>query len=194
MRRPLFLRSVDVLASRITRRVSGNAAPYRPRILASGGIALSVLLLPALHRPSLRLVWNVTASVPIGLYRVLPYEVPRRSELAAIRPSPSLTRYMAARHYVETGALLVKPVAAVSGQRVCRTGAIITIDGVRTATARSADRYHRPLPVWAGCYRLRDGAVFLLAPAVSASFDGRYFGPVARESILGRAVPLWTWQ
>ena len=153
-----------------------------------------MLLLPALHRPSLRLVWNVTASVPVGLYRVLPKEVPRRGELGAIRPSPSLTRYMAARHYVETGALLVKPVAAVTGQRVCRIGAIVTIDGVPVATARSADRYHRPLPIWTGCRRLRAGAVFPLAPAVSASFDGRYFGPVARDSVLGRAVPLWTWQ
>jgi hypothetical protein len=28
---------------------------------------------------------------------------------------------------------------------------------------------------------------------VPASFDSRYFGPVASDAIVGRLVPLWTW-
>ena len=142
----------------------------------------------------MRLVWNVSASVPVGLYRILPGCVPRRGEMVAVRPSPPLARFMATRRYVEAGALLVKPVAAAAGQQVCRAGAIVTIDGVLVATARATDHLQRPLPVWTGCRRLRADTVFLLAPLVPASFDGRYFGPVATSSIVGRAVPLWTWQ
>ena len=100
---------------------------------------------------------------------------------------------MATRRYVEAGALLVKPVAAVAGQRVCRTGATVTIDDAKVATALDADRAGRPLPEWAGCRDLPKGAIFLLAPAAPASFDGRYFGPVATGTIVGRAVPRWTW-
>lgn len=174
---------------------SASSARFRQRrrVLLGGATALCALLLPAIHRPTLRLVWNVTASVPIGLYRVLPDETPGRGELVAVRPSPTLARYMASRRYVEAGALLVKPVAAVAGQQVCRTGATVTIDEKTVATARTADRVGRLLPVWTGCRRLSGGTVFLLAPAVPGSFDGRYFGPVATSAVVGRALPLSTW-
>lgn len=164
------------------------------RVIFGGATALCALLLPALHRPQLRLVWNVSASVPVGLYRIVPEPAQHRGELVALRPSPALARYMASRRYAEAGALLVKPVAAVAGQQVCRTGATVTIDNETVATARTADRMGRPLPVWTGCHRLSAGTVFLLAPAVTASFDGRYFGPVATSAVVGSAIPLWTWQ
>ncbi len=151
-----------------------------------------MLLAPAVVASRLRLVWNVSASVPVGLYRLVPVTILRVGDLVAVRPSPTLARYMASRRYVEASALLVKPVAAVAGQRVCRSGAIVTLDGATVATALVADRMRRPLPVWTGCRRLRRGEVFLLVPGVPASFDGRYFGPVATTAIVGRAVPLWT--
>ena len=193
MRRLSFLPGAERAGS--VARTASSAAPRakRPFLIASGA-ALCVLLLPAIHAPSLRLVWNVSASVPVGLYRILPAGVPRRGEMVAVRPSPPLARFMATRRYVEAGALLVKPVAAAAGQQVCRAGTSVTIDGVLVATARAADHAQRPLPVWTGCYRLRANTVFLLAPLVPASFDGRYFGPVATSRIVGRAVPLWTWQ
>lgn len=175
---------------------SASCAGVRQKrhVLLGGAAALCALLLPTLHRPALRLVWNVTASVPVGLYRIVPEPTPHQGELVALRPSPPLAHYMASRRYVEAGALLVKPVAAVAGQQVCRLGAIIAIDGVTVATARADDRMRRPLPVWTGCRRLRAGTVFVLAPTVPASFDGRYFGPVATSNVVGRAIPLWTWQ
>ena len=193
MRRLSFLAGAEQSAV-FAQSASCAGVGRKRRVLLAGAAALCALLLPTLHRPALRLVWNVTASVPVGLYRVVPELTPRQGELVAVRPSPGLTRYMASRRYVEAGALLVKPVAAVAGQQVCRTGATVTIDDETVATARTADRMGRPLPVWTGCHRLRAGTVFLLAPSVPASFDGRYFGPVATNSIVGRAVPLWTWQ
>ena len=156
------------------------------------GAALGLLLAPAVVPSRLRLVWNVSASVPVGLYRLVPVAILRVGDLVAVRPSPGLASFMAARRYVEAGALLVKPVAAVAGQRVCRSGAVVTLDGVAVATALVADRMRRPLPVWTGCRRLRRGDVFLLVPGVPASFDSRYFGPVSATTIVGRAVPLWT--
>ncbi len=46
---------------------------------------------------------------------------------------------------------------------------------------------------WSGCRRLAAHELFLIAPASAASFDSRYFGPVTRAQVIGRAVPLWTW-
>ncbi len=191
MRLPSFLAGAQQAVAQS--RVCASVRQKR-RVMLGGAAALCALLSPAIHRPTLRLVWNVTASVPVGLYRIAPEPAQRRGELVAVRPSPTLARYMASRRYVEAGALLVKPVAAVAGQQVCRTGATVTVDGVTVATARIADRIGRPLPVWTGCRRLPAGAVFLLARAVPASFDGRYFGPVATSNVVGRALPLWTWQ
>ena len=193
MRRLSFLPGAERTGS-VARTASSKGAHPKRSVLTASGAALCVLLLPVVHPPSLRLVWNVSASVPVGLYRILPGGVPRRGEMVAVRPSPPLARFMATRRYVEAGALLVKPVAAAAGQQVCRAGAIVTIDGVLVATARAADRARRPLPVWTGCYRLRADMIFLLAPLVPASFDGRYFGPIATSRIVGRAMPLWTWQ
>jgi len=167
--------------------------PGRRAIIAASVAALAALTMPSIAQPNLRLVWNVSASVPLGLYRIEPDRHPRVGELAAVRPSPTLARLMADRHYVEWGALLVKPVAAVSGARVCRHGHAVTIDGLQVATVLDHDRFGRDLPRWSGCRGLGASDYFLLARNVRASFDSRYFGPVAAANVIGRATPLWVW-
>jgi hypothetical protein len=52
----------------------------------------------------------------------------------------------------------------------------------------------RALPHWSACRRLKAQEVFLLSSYSPFSFDSRYFGPVERASVMGRAVPLWTWR
>ncbi|MGH6613373.1 S26 family signal peptidase [Sphingomonas sp.] len=189
------------MAGALDRNATGAAAataglrghPLRVGVLAGAGAALAALLLPALHRPQLRLVWNASASVPLGLYRIEPHAVPRVGDLVAVRPSPALTRFMAGRRYVEAGALLVKPVAALAGATFCRTNMRVTIDGRAVATALPRDRFGRPLPRWSRCRRLARNELVLIAPALRASFDSRYFGPVDRAQVIGRAIPLRTW-
>ena len=58
--------------------------------------------------------------------------------------------------------------------------------------ALDRDRLGRPLPVWQGCRRIADGAIFLMNPDVRDSLDGRYFGPLPAASVIGRATPLYT--
>ncbi|HKU08912.1 MAG TPA: S26 family signal peptidase [Bradyrhizobium sp.] len=167
--------------------------PPRVGLFTSAGAALALLLLPVVHRPQLRLLWNASASVPLGLYRIEPGAPPRIGDLVALRPAPALGRFMAARSYVEANALLIKPVAAASGATICRIGDRVTIDARPVAFALPRDRFGRPLPTWGGCRRLRADQLFLIAPAHRDSFDSRYFGPVDRRQIVGRAFPLWTW-
>ena len=177
-------------------RPEGNCARSAPGQWLAGavvGLALSALVVPAVAKPNLRLVWNVSASVPLGLYRIEPGHDPKIGELVAVRPAPTLARLMADRRYVEQGALLVKPVAAVTGARVCRQQQRITIDGLQRASALDRDRFGRQLPRWRGCRNLGTGQYFLLAPNVPASFDSRYFGPIAAADVIGRATPLWVW-
>lgn len=142
----------------------------------------------------LRFVWNASASVPVGLYRIEPPASIGVGDLALVRPSPALETLMAERRYVERDVPLLKPLAAVTGATVCRTGLIVTIDGHAAVLALPNDRFGRLLPRWSGCRRLGSDEVFLIAAASDASFDSRYFGPVARAQIIGRAMPVWTWR
>lgn len=141
--------------------------------------------------PPLKLVWNVTASAPVGLYWVAPARPLRRGDLVVIRPPDALAIFLAERDYLPIGVPLIKPLAALPGQRICRAGEVVRIDGVPIARARRRDRLGRDLPTWQGCLRLADGQVFLLNPAREDSLDGRYFGPVSAGAVVGRAAPLW---
>lgn len=74
----------------------------------------------------------------------------------------------------------------------CRHGTSILVDGAVVVEARERDRLDRPLPVWRGCRTLRSGEVFFLNAEHPSSLDGRYFGPLDVDTIIGRATPIWT--
>jgi conjugative transfer signal peptidase TraF len=140
----------------------------------------------------LRLVWNASASVPIGLYELDRPSPLREGDLVAVMPDEPLADFMVARGYIGRGVPLMKHVAALSGQEVCRRGNVVSVDAVPFGEALDRDRRGRPLPVWQGCQRIGDEQVFLMNPSVPDSLDGRYFGPIAVRSVIGRATPLYT--
>ncbi len=164
----------------------------RPAALALLGLlGLAALAAPLLHPPAPRLLWNASASVPVGLYRIDPGATAGLGRLVAYRPTTGQARLMATRGYLPEGVPLLKPVAAAAPSVVCRRDRTILIDGRPVAQARRADRAGRPLPAWSGCRRLHGSEVFLLAPTAPDSLDSRYLGPVSRARIIGPATPLW---
>lgn len=139
-----------------------------------------------------KLIWNASASAPIGLYTIAPaghLEVP---DLVAVMPPAPLAHFMVARRYVGSGVPLLKRVLGLPGQHVCRTGRAITVDGVEMGEALERDRMGRPMPVWQGCRTVARGELFLMNSGVRDSFDGRYFGSLPAAVVIGRAIPLWT--
>ena len=145
----------------------------------------------ALFHPSPRLIWNASASVPVGLYRVRPAETLHVGELVIAMPPEPLASYLADHGYLPEGVPLLKHILALAGHTVCRTGDTITIDGATVGRALASDWRGRKLPIWQGCQALSAGTVFLMNEQSAHSLDGRYFGPVATSAIVGRAVPLW---
>ena len=115
----------------------------------------------------------------------------KHGDLVIAVPSGPLATFLAERRYLPRGVPLLKHVAALPGEIVCRHGFVITINGIAVASALTRDRAGRPLPDWQGCHRLTPNEIFLLNRAVPDSFDGRYFGPLPMISIIGRAVPLF---
>lgn len=151
-----------------------------------------LFLAVAIFNPPPRLIWNTSASAPTGLYALRPLKQPSVGALAAVTPPAQLADWLAARGYLPHGVPLLKVIAALPGQRVCRVGEAITIDARPIGDAHARDSRGRALPVWAGCRTIGPDELFFMNSAVPDSLDGRYFGPLPRTSLLGQAIPLWT--
>lgn len=164
----------------------------RRRILAVMLLAvIGIVATSAADMPT-KLVWNATASAPVGLYTIEPVNRIEVPELVAVRPPEPLAGFMIERGYVGRGVPLLKRIVGLPGQRVCRTGRAITVDGVEMGDALDRDRIGRALPVWQGCRVIAGGQLFLMNWDVPDSLDGRYFGPIPASFVIGRALPLWT--
>jgi conjugative transfer signal peptidase TraF len=155
------------------------------------GLGCSILLITAELPPAPRLLWNASASAPIGLYGVAPGMITQVGDMVVARPPAAARMVAASRRYLPLGVPLVKRVAAGPGDRVCASGVSISIDGQRVATRRPSDPHGRRMPWWSGCRSLRDNQYFLLMADVPDSFDGRYFGITNGSDIVGRARLLW---
>ena len=139
-----------------------------------------------------KLIWNASASAPVGFYTIEPAERFEAPELVAVAPPEPLADFITERGYVGRGVPMLKRVLGLPGQRVCRSGLTITVDGIEVGDALERDRLGRELPTWRGCRVIADGEIFLMNWQVRDSLDGRYFGPIPASSVIGRAIPLWT--
>ncbi|SEP50279.1 conjugative transfer signal peptidase TraF [Rhodospirillales bacterium URHD0017] len=155
-------------------------------------LAVVFVGMTSLLHPVPKLIWNASASVPIGLYAVKPTGVHHVGDLIVVRPPDELAAFLEARGYLAKGVPLLKHIAALPGQDVCRTGRRITVDGVTVGQALDRDHLGRLLPTWEGCWLVADQEVFLMNWQSVNSLDGRYFGPLPAAAIIGRADPLWT--
>lgn len=164
----------------------------RRTIISATALSVTLIVLPAVATWSPRMLWNVSASVPVGLYRLHPVERLAIGDLVAVAPPPALSYFLAARGYLPRGVPLLKHVVALEGALVCRSGGRITVDHRRLGQAHAQDRNGRDLPIWQGCHRLGAGEVFLVNPDAPDSLDGRYFGPLPLTTITARLTPLWT--
>ena len=164
----------------------------RATYLIATGLAVLVIGGTSVTEIAPRLIWNVSASLPIGLYRLEPPTGLVIGDLVAVDPPEPLAQFIIARGYVGPGVPLLKRVAALSGTRVCRGGTTITVDGQVLGEARERDSLGRPLPIWQGCRLLAEDEVFLMNREVEDSLDDRYFGPLPLGSVTARIVPIWT--
>ena len=181
---PLFAWGEDLRSARRRRRKLARRAAFV-------ALGCACVLTTTIAPPRPQLVWNASASAPLGLYRVTPGVPLHRGDMVIARTPLSVRALAASRHYLPANVPLVKRVAGVPGDLVCAAGRTITVNGRVLATRRASDRLGRPLPWWNGCRTLRDGALLLLMAGTPDSFDGRYFGPTEATDVVGKATALW---
>lgn len=170
-----------------------NTRVHRWGVVLFTVFGIAALAWPSDHTPVARLVYNPSDSVPPGWYRIGPPDSLHVGSIVLTRLPADAAALAAQRGYLPEHIPLLKRIGAMSPQRVCIEGNIVRIDGVAVATARTADSRGRPLLTWRQCRRLHEGELFLISATNPASFDSRYFGPVAVSAVIGSAEPLWTW-
>jgi conjugative transfer signal peptidase TraF len=155
-------------------------------------LGATALLLSTIGAASPRYIWNVSNSVPAGLYRLHPAGKLTVTELVAVQPPEPLATFLDLNGYLPMGIPMLKRVLALPGQTVCRNGLTIAVDGIDVGQAHERDGRGRPLPIWHGCQTIADGDVFVMNWQSADSLDSRYFGPLPASAVIGRAVPVWT--
>ncbi|HEV7290450.1 S26 family signal peptidase [Sphingomonas sp.] len=179
---PLLAWGEALRAARRTRQLRVAALGIGAGVLALAGTIVAP--------PAPRLLWNASASAPIGLYRVAPGTPAAVGDMVIARVPLPWRRLAAVRGYLPQNVPLVKRVAAVAGSEVCASGAVILVGGRVVARRLRRDGQGRAMPWWSGCVRLSGRQQLLLMDA-PGSFDGRYFGVTEGADIVGRAVLLW---
>lgn len=162
---------------------------HRALSLAAGALVTGSLI-ELLVTPRPLLAWNVTHSAPIGLYRRA-FAGVENGSWVFVRPPRAAAELAAVRGYLPRAVPMVKRVAALSGDHVCRFGQWISINGHPAAKALWQDSLGRTLPVWSGCIDLSANQIFLIT-SPPTSFDSRYFGPIPLANVIERITPLWT--
>lgn len=159
------------------------------RAVLIAGAALIVVLLAG--RAGRHFTWNLSPSLPRGLYRLRSREVPSCGAIVSFAAPRSAAATIAERRYLPPAADLLKIIVAVPGDRVDIDGTSYRVNGRTIGAVLPADAAGRPLTSFHFSGLVPAGLAFV-ATSAQRSFDSRYFGPVPL-STMTLAVPVWTY-
>ncbi len=154
------------------------------------GIAVTLLVVATgteiSFPPKPKLLYNPSASAPIGWYK-LAYKSPPKIGDQVAAYAPDWARELAdERRYLPYEYPMIKTIWASSGTQICAQNNRISVPNYPVIISLPQDSLGRDMPKLSGCFTLKEGEYFLVSPDVQAGFDSRYFGAVGRENILGR--------
>lgn len=136
-------------------------------------------------------VWNLSPSLPRGLYVQALRATPRRGAVVSFRPPPGAAALIARRSYLPPGASLLKIVVALPGDNVRVGKRLVSVNGRVLGAVASVDSAGRVLVPFFFDGRVPAGHAFV-ATTARLSFDSRYFGFVPLSS-LTVVEPVWTY-
>lgn len=151
-------------------------------------ILVTLRILAGLYLP--RLVINLSASMPRGIYRIVPFTTPERGLLIAFNVPEATLHELGERAWLKTDAPLIKPIAGLPGDSVCISDTDVQINGKAVGPVFATDFQGRPLPRFRGCFTVQARHVFPLSTFAERSFDARYFAAIAQHRIIGAAIPI----
>jgi conjugative transfer signal peptidase TraF len=138
-----------------------------------------------------RVVWNLSPSLPRGLYVRASSAAPDRGAIVTFPPPANAAAVIAARRYLPTSTSLLKTVVALPGDAACISEQTFSVNGRLIGPIARRDSQGRTLVPFQFCGVVPPGCAFV-ATTSPLSFDSRYFGPVPL-STLTVVIPAWTY-
>jgi conjugative transfer signal peptidase TraF len=178
------------------KRATLSFSPHRrwPLLLTALSAGVAVLA------NTLGLRINTTASMPIGLYRVVQLRLKRGAWVVFCLPEEA-AHVGLERAYLHRGPCpggsqeLIKEIAALPGDRVTLSPSGLTVNGsaIPGAALHTVDRARRMLAhAPFGEKVVSPGELWVLGVDHRMSWDSRYFGPVPVDRVRAAAIPLLT--
>lgn len=142
---------------------------------------------------------NVTASVPRGLYRLVPDAIERGDLVKACLPDRWEVKQALGRHYLMKGVCpsgtspVLKHVGALAGDSVVISENGIAVNGTYIVGTKpnETDSNGEPLPAVFFAGKLASGEYVLVSENDPKGFDSRYLGVLKLEDPV-KAVPFLT--
>lgn len=163
------------------------------RLLILMIVSITALCASIAVKLPVKVIYNPTESVPKGYYLIVDSDI-RIGDYVFSKLPAKVKKLAVERQYLPINIPILKPVAAQFGDRICSNGHEIFINDMVIAELLKKDSMGRNLEPWLGCRFLLKGEYFLLSTHSTHSFDSRYFGPVERKMVIGKAVPLWIFE
>ena len=160
--------------------------------LITGAMACGLTLSAMIWSPRESLIWNRTGSAPQGLYWLsdAPFT---HGQWVVVSARSGQAQWAEEQGFVGRDWPLLKQIAGLAGDKICRCGDEISVDGTVIALAVKRDALGRNLPSWQGCLVLGEDEIFLLNQH-PRSLDGRYFGVTQTSDLEGTARLLFEWR
>jgi conjugative transfer signal peptidase TraF len=160
-------------------------------LVITNGLLVAQSFMPNQRNAPLAII-NETPSMQKGLYiRTGDAQKLKRGEIVAMPMPKSAKDYLVGTLGYPADTLLIKRVAALPGDIVCRQSDTVTVAG-KTLQANARDRHDNALRDWQGCYKLTNERIFIQGDH-SGSFDSRYFGPVSQHALSGTYRQVLSW-
>jgi conjugative transfer signal peptidase TraF len=135
---------------------------------------------------------NLSPSVPLGFYRILPHNKISVGDLVIFDPPQGARTYIYGRRWLPNGWPLIKYIGAGEGDSYAILDGIFTINGKYVGPVYERDSQGKALPYIGGRFKVERNTFLPISTHINNSFDGRYFGSVPLSLIKGKLSPIWT--
>ena len=137
------------------------------------------------------LTYQVTTSMPKGFYLVSPNKRFHRGDIVLFKPPKKTLVFLLQKKWLPKSGLMLKYVIGVPGDYVYQNKKWIYINHHQIAPIFYQYAPGKKLPNNHFCGKLAQHQYLLMSSRLKRSFDGRYFGPVDDNKIIGVAKHLF---